>query len=85
MRRLLKKYHTENPNKPTTTSSPVDKGTPPPPMAARFGMKVAPPITLYKRTPTKNPQPMRNHTSELMIPLVQVRHSRRRRKPTSKF
>ena len=85
LRRLLKKYHAENPDKPTATSPPVDKGAPPPPMAARSGAKVALPIILRKRAPTENPQPMRNRMSEPMNPPVRVRHNRRRWKPTSRF
>ena len=44
LRRLLKKYHGKNPDKPTATSLPVDKGAPPPPMAARSGTKITPSI-----------------------------------------
>ena len=80
LRRLLKKYHSENPDKPTATSPPVDKGAPPPPMAARSGAKVAPPIILQKRTPTKL---MRSRTSKPSSSTIPVRRSGRRRKPTS--
>ena len=81
LRRLLKKYHSENPDKPTDTSPPVDKCAPPPSMAAQLGAKVAPPIALRKYAPSKNPRPIHNRTN----PPVQVRRSRRRRKPTSNY
>lgn len=48
LRRLLKKNHAENPDKPTATSPPGDKGAPPPPMA------VLPPLcatTLQRENP----------------------------------
>lgn len=82
LRRLLKKYHSENPDKLTATSPPVDKGALPPPMAARSGAKVAPPIALRKPAATKNPH---NLTSTPLNPSMQVRRSGRRRKPRSKF
>ena len=37
LRQLLKKYHSENPEKPTAASPSIDKGAPPSLMAARSG------------------------------------------------
>ena len=44
LRRLLKKYHGKNLDKPTATSLPVDKGAPPPLMAAHLRTKITPSI-----------------------------------------
>ena len=81
LRRLLKKYQSENSDKPTATSPLIDKSTSPPPMAARSGAKVAPPIILRKCTLAKNHQPIHNCTK----PPVQVRQSGRCQQPTSRF
>lgn len=53
LRRLLKKYHGDNPDIPTATSPPVDKGAPPPPMAARSGARIAPLTPALIRSPTR--------------------------------
>lgn len=54
LRQLLKKYLAKNPEKPTATSLPIDKGASPPLMAAKSGVKFALSITLHKRAPMKN-------------------------------
>ena len=73
LRQLLKSYHAKNSNKPTATSSPIDKSALPPPMAARSGAKMAPTL------------PKHNHSTTHNKPPVQLRRSRRRRKQQSKF
>lgn len=81
LRRLLKKYHAENPDKPTATSPPVDRGAPAPPMAARSGAKVALSTLLQRNRP---PVGAPNTPGANRQPPVHLRRSGRRRKPTSR-
>ena len=93
LRRLLKKYHSENPEKPTAASPPIDKGAPPPPMAARLGAKVAPPTLLptrsspHKYSLTHNQSPVRVPTisGHNQHSAIRLRRSNRRQKPTSRL
>ena len=68
---LLKKYHAESPENPTTISSPVDKIASPPLIAARSGAKVAPLTSTLIRFPAYNPSFVRNPLSVrvLSIPI----------------
>ena len=87
LRRLVKKYHVKNPEKPTATSPPVDNDAPPPHIAARSGAKVAPPILALIRSFTRNRLSARNRLSVKVFstsssnrhPPVWVRRSERRR------
>ncbi len=65
LRRLVKKYHIKNPEKPTATSPPVDNGAPPPHIATRSEAKVAPPTSalicsfMRKRLSARNRLPVK--------------------------
>lgn len=59
LRQLFKKYQAKNPDKPIPTSLPVDKGTLPPPIAARSRAKVA-----FSNIYIGKDSPMRLHLSE---------------------
>ena len=78
LRRLLKKYYSKNPDKPTATSPPVDKGALPLPMAACSGTKIAP------FTPALICSPICKHFRVCKNSPVQLRRSTRHQKPASK-
>ena len=89
LRRLLKKYHAENPENPTATSPNVDKGAHRPPMVARSKAKVTPPtealicFSAVNRSSSRNPLPVRVSSTPRLSqhPLLRVCSSRRCRKP----
>lgn len=82
---LLKKYHTENADKPTAISPPIDKDAPLFFMAMQYGIKVASPITSRKGAPIKSPQSILSYTSKLINSLEQVYCCRWRQKSRFRF
>lgn len=78
MRRLLKKYYGNNPDKLTTTSPPVDKGALPPLMAAQLGAE----ITLFTSAlfSSFTHKHLRVHKN---LP-VQLRHSKHHQTPMAR-
>ena len=92
LRQLLKKYHTENPKKPTVAFPPIDKGASPPLMAVCSGTKLAPYTPTLTRSPIckyllmHNRLPVRVSTTSgpNQHSVSQLRRSKRRRKLMSR-
>ena len=91
LRKLLKKYHSENPEKHSASSPPFDTGAPPPLIAAWSEAKVTPPTPEFIRSPARK-RPLAHKSPPVRVfstpapnwlPSLLVRHSRQRWKSTS--